>query len=262
MNTCAPARVRVADARRRAASVEVEAGEIARIGGVAKAEVDAVGAVVDRGLQRRQVAGRADRAPCGGAADRDVATPRVSGAAPGRDHVDQRRTHIAPTRERRWRRHLRARYHEIAPEDRHPGEDLDEQPVVEAVLSRRAGRRRCTGCAPARAVREVLHRRRRAGDELLQRPDEHRQLERLAVDLAEHPAAARRRSSPASGGRSPRRSASRRSRCRGPARRSSAGRRRGTPSRGVDSLPPAELAHRRRRVERQVEAHSNTQLSQ
>ncbi|EKD96926.1 MAG: hypothetical protein ACD_23C01183G0002 [uncultured bacterium] len=39
--------------------VKVQAGKIARIGGIAKAQVDAICAVVHCGLERRQAAGRA-----------------------------------------------------------------------------------------------------------------------------------------------------------------------------------------------------------
>ncbi|MCY1539622.1 hypothetical protein D9M68_752170 [compost metagenome] len=41
--------------------VEVQASEVARVGGVAQAQVDAVRAVVHRGLERGQAAGRADQ---------------------------------------------------------------------------------------------------------------------------------------------------------------------------------------------------------
>ena len=41
--------------------VEIQAGEVARVGVVAKAHVDRVGAVVDGGLERRQVAGGTDQ---------------------------------------------------------------------------------------------------------------------------------------------------------------------------------------------------------
>ncbi|MEZ5608280.1 MAG: hypothetical protein R3E52_14475 [Burkholderiaceae bacterium] len=41
--------------------VEVQAGKVARVGGVAQAQVDAVGAMVDGGLERRQAAGGADQ---------------------------------------------------------------------------------------------------------------------------------------------------------------------------------------------------------
>jgi hypothetical protein len=37
--------------------IEIQAGEIARVGVVAVAEIDRVGAVVDRRLERRQAAG-------------------------------------------------------------------------------------------------------------------------------------------------------------------------------------------------------------
>jgi hypothetical protein len=37
--------------------IEIEAGEIARVGVVAVTEIDRVGAVVDRRLERRQAAG-------------------------------------------------------------------------------------------------------------------------------------------------------------------------------------------------------------
>ncbi|MNT81667.1 hypothetical protein D3C72_2212850 [compost metagenome] len=41
--------------------VEIEAGEIARIGGVAKTQVDGIGAIVDGRFQGRQAAGGADQ---------------------------------------------------------------------------------------------------------------------------------------------------------------------------------------------------------
>ena len=52
--------MRVADALTGFGKIEIEAGEVARVGAVAKADVDRVGAVIDGGLQRRQAAGRAD----------------------------------------------------------------------------------------------------------------------------------------------------------------------------------------------------------
>jgi hypothetical protein len=54
----APALVGVADAFGDRLLVEVEPGEVARVGVVAKAEIDVVGAVVDRRLERRQAARR------------------------------------------------------------------------------------------------------------------------------------------------------------------------------------------------------------
>jgi hypothetical protein len=55
-----PARVRVREPIGGAFRVEVESGEVARIGLVAQSDVDAVRARVDRGLQRRQRSRRAD----------------------------------------------------------------------------------------------------------------------------------------------------------------------------------------------------------
>ena len=55
------ARVGVADAFDHRFLVEVEAGEIARVGVVTVAEIDRIGAIIDRGLERRQAAGRADQ---------------------------------------------------------------------------------------------------------------------------------------------------------------------------------------------------------
>jgi hypothetical protein len=52
--------VGVGDALLDAGVVEVEAGEVARVGGVAKAGIDAVGAVIDGDLQRREPAGGTD----------------------------------------------------------------------------------------------------------------------------------------------------------------------------------------------------------
>jgi hypothetical protein len=60
--------VGVGDAGLDGGFVEVQAGKVARVGGVAQAQVDAVGAVVDGGLERRQAAGRADQFG-GGAGD-------------------------------------------------------------------------------------------------------------------------------------------------------------------------------------------------
>jgi hypothetical protein len=54
----APALVGVADAFGDRLVVEVEAGEVARVGVVAKAEIDVVGAVIDRRLERRKAARR------------------------------------------------------------------------------------------------------------------------------------------------------------------------------------------------------------
>ena len=54
------ARVGVGDALAHLRRVEVEAAEVARVGGVLEAEVDAVGAVIDGGLERRKAAGGAD----------------------------------------------------------------------------------------------------------------------------------------------------------------------------------------------------------
>ena len=54
------ARVRVLDALDHRLLVEVEAGEVACVGVVLVAEIDGVGPVVDRRLERRQAAGRAD----------------------------------------------------------------------------------------------------------------------------------------------------------------------------------------------------------
>ncbi len=51
----------IAQAFRGLRLVEVEAGKGARVGVVAKAHVDGIGAVVDGGLQRRQAARRADQ---------------------------------------------------------------------------------------------------------------------------------------------------------------------------------------------------------
>jgi hypothetical protein len=50
--------VGVADAFGEALVVEVEPGEVARVGIVAKAEINVVGAVIDGRLERRQAAGR------------------------------------------------------------------------------------------------------------------------------------------------------------------------------------------------------------
>ena len=52
--------VRIGDAGAERGVGEVEAGEIARIGRVAKTQVDAVGAIVDRALECGQAAGRAN----------------------------------------------------------------------------------------------------------------------------------------------------------------------------------------------------------
>jgi hypothetical protein len=52
----APTLVGVADAFGDRLVVEVEAGEVARVGVVAKAEIDVVGAVIDRRLERREAA--------------------------------------------------------------------------------------------------------------------------------------------------------------------------------------------------------------
>jgi hypothetical protein len=52
--------VGVADAFGHGLRVEVEAGEIARVGVVLEAEIDGVGTVIDGCLERRQAAGRAD----------------------------------------------------------------------------------------------------------------------------------------------------------------------------------------------------------
>jgi len=40
--------------------IKVQTGKVARVGGVLEAEVDAVGAMVDGGLEGRQAAGGAD----------------------------------------------------------------------------------------------------------------------------------------------------------------------------------------------------------
>ena len=56
----APPRMRVANALADLRVVEVQAGEVARVGGVLQAEVDRVGPGVHRHLQRAQRAGRAD----------------------------------------------------------------------------------------------------------------------------------------------------------------------------------------------------------
>ena len=52
--------MRVGNAIVHAALVEVQSLEIACVGGVAKTEVDSIGAGIDRRLQRGQIAGRAD----------------------------------------------------------------------------------------------------------------------------------------------------------------------------------------------------------
>ena len=57
----AAARVGVFDALGEFAVVEVEAGIVARVGAVAEAAIDAVGAGVDRRAQRRRGAGGADQ---------------------------------------------------------------------------------------------------------------------------------------------------------------------------------------------------------
>ena len=54
-------RVGIAQALARARGIEVEAGEIARVGLVLETHVDPVGAIVHRCLERGQVAGRADQ---------------------------------------------------------------------------------------------------------------------------------------------------------------------------------------------------------
>src|SRR3546814_6848695 len=41
--------------------IEIQAGKIAGVGGIAKPQIDAVGAVIDRRLQGRQAARRADQ---------------------------------------------------------------------------------------------------------------------------------------------------------------------------------------------------------
>ena len=56
----APARMGIADALAHLRVVEVQAGEVARVGGVLQAQVDGVGAGVHGHLQRAQRAGRAD----------------------------------------------------------------------------------------------------------------------------------------------------------------------------------------------------------
>jgi len=53
--------VRVADAGADLVHAEIEAGEVARVGGVAKAEVHGIRAVIHGRLERRQTAGRTDQ---------------------------------------------------------------------------------------------------------------------------------------------------------------------------------------------------------
>ena len=67
----APALMRVANAGFNGGFVKIEAGKVARVGGIAKAEVNAVGAVVNRRLERGQAAGRANQFH-GGGAGRDL----------------------------------------------------------------------------------------------------------------------------------------------------------------------------------------------
>ena len=57
----APAFMGIAHAFAHGFGVEVQAGEVARIGGVLEAQVDTVCAIVDRRLERRQAACRADQ---------------------------------------------------------------------------------------------------------------------------------------------------------------------------------------------------------
>jgi hypothetical protein len=54
----APLLVRVMDAFGQALLVEVEPGKVARVGVVAEAEIDVVGAVIHRRLERREAARR------------------------------------------------------------------------------------------------------------------------------------------------------------------------------------------------------------
>ena len=56
-----PACVGVSDAFGDAVAGEVEAGEVARVGGVFQAEIDGIGAVINGGFQGGQVAGGADQ---------------------------------------------------------------------------------------------------------------------------------------------------------------------------------------------------------
>src|SRR6266496_2967575 len=74
-------------------------------------------------------------------------------------------------------------------EHRQTDEDLDEQAVVQPVSSRARVIDRTEDADSLEQPGEALRGRGRAGRELLQRSDEHRQLERLAVDLANDAAA-------------------------------------------------------------------------
>ncbi len=58
--------MRVGDSFRQRCVVEIQAGEIARVGVVAQPRVDPVGALVDCGLERRQAAGWAHQLDAGG----------------------------------------------------------------------------------------------------------------------------------------------------------------------------------------------------
>ena len=57
--------MRIAQAFAGGRFVEIESGEIARVGVVAKSEVDAVGAAVDRSAERGQCTRRTDELYCG-----------------------------------------------------------------------------------------------------------------------------------------------------------------------------------------------------
>ncbi len=61
--------MRVGDALLHAGVVEIQAGEIARVGSIAKAGIDAVRAVIDSDFQRRQPAGGTDEFEIGGHGD-------------------------------------------------------------------------------------------------------------------------------------------------------------------------------------------------
>ena len=59
------ARMGVGDAVAHLRRIEVESGEVARVGGVLEAEIDTVGTVVDGSLEGRQAAGGADELDLG-----------------------------------------------------------------------------------------------------------------------------------------------------------------------------------------------------
>ena len=83
----AAARVRVGEAGGEGRLVEVQAGEISRVGFIAQAEIDPVGAVIDCGFECRQAAGGTDEFHNRGCAPQAlapaiIAEPRSLGTAP------------------------------------------------------------------------------------------------------------------------------------------------------------------------------------